>query len=407
MSKLASMVAIVTGSAAGIGRASAVRLAKEGASVVVADINPEGSAETVGMIESAGGTGISVPTDIGEPDQILALIEGTVEHFGTLDILHNNAADTSSQGVGRDKDLLTITSDLWDRTLAVNLRGPMLACRAAIPVMRRGGGGSIINTTSVSGMTGDLIYTAYGVSKAGLIVLTKYIATQYGKDGIRCNSISPESSSPRTHPIGGPGTPRTWPSTRPTSWWDLGVPDDIAGVVAFLASSDARYITGENIRVDGGMQSHIATLGHLEQSSNPRSQPAIYPFDPRRARRGGVSKVLPATTGGTDGFQHRGGVQAADRGRVGDAGLTTTTLLTPTPPKWSVGRRRLQPNRRTTRRRRRKWRCGRGGPRRWRSAARCWPRPPISSRRGCHRWPPWSKPRRARRSTSPRPCSCR
>lgn len=106
MSRLASMVAIVTGSAAGIGRASAIRLAKDGASVVVADLNPVGSDETVAMIESAGGTAISVPTDIGEPDQILALIDRTVERFGTLDILHNNAADTSSQGVGRDKDLL-------------------------------------------------------------------------------------------------------------------------------------------------------------------------------------------------------------------------------------------------------------------------------------------------------------
>src|SRR3954452_9100308 len=123
MNRLESMVAIVTGSAAGIGRASAIRLAQEGASVVVADVNAEGAEETVSMIEANEGTAISVPTDIAEPDQILALVERTVERFGTINILHNNAADTSSQGVGRDKDLLSMTSDLWDRTIAVNLRG--------------------------------------------------------------------------------------------------------------------------------------------------------------------------------------------------------------------------------------------------------------------------------------------
>lgn len=279
MSKLESMVAIVTGSGAGIGRASAIRLAKEGASVVVADINPEGGNETVAMIESDGGTALSVRTDIGEPDQILALIERTVERFGTIDILHNNAADTSSQGVGRDKDLLAITSDLWDRTLAVNLRGPMLVCRATIPIMRRGGGGSIINTTSVSGMTGDLIYTAYGVSKAGLIVLTKYIATQYGKDGIRCNAISPgiiiTSDSPDR---AGRDADNLAKYSANILVSDLGVPDDIAGVVAFLASSDARFITGENIRVDGGMESHIATLGHLRADLEPTLATGDIPF---------------------------------------------------------------------------------------------------------------------------------
>jgi NAD(P)-dependent dehydrogenase (short-subunit alcohol dehydrogenase family) len=279
MSKLASKVAIVTGSAAGIGRASAVRLAKDGASVVIADINPDGSDETVAMIESAGGTAISVPTDIGEPDQILALVARTVERFGTIDILHNNAADTSAQGVGRDKDLLAITSDLWDRTLAVNLRGPMLVCRATIPVMRRGGGGSIINTTSVSGMTGDLIYTAYGVSKAGLIVLTKYIATQYGKDGIRCNAISPgviiTSDSPDKAAANVDNLANYSVNVLLPN---LGVPDDIAGVVSFLASSDARFITGENIRVDGGMESHIATLGHLRGDLEPTLASGDIPF---------------------------------------------------------------------------------------------------------------------------------
>jgi NAD(P)-dependent dehydrogenase (short-subunit alcohol dehydrogenase family) len=279
MSNLASMVAIVTGSAAGIGRATAVRLAGEGASVVVADIDLEGSHETVATIESAGGSAIAVPTDMGEPDQILALIEQTVERFGTLDILHNNAADTSSQGVGRDKDLLAITSDLWDRTLAVNLRGPMLACRAAIPVMRRGGGGSIINTTSVSGMTGDLIYTAYGVSKAGLIVLTKYIATQYGKDGIRCNAISPGIIITKDSPDRATRDADNLAKySANVLVGDLGVPDDIAGVVAFLASSDARYITGENIRVDGGMESHITTLGHLRGEVEPTLATGEIPF---------------------------------------------------------------------------------------------------------------------------------
>jgi NAD(P)-dependent dehydrogenase (short-subunit alcohol dehydrogenase family) len=264
VSRLESKVAIVTGSASGIGRASAIRLAREGASVIVADINSAGADQTVSMIDANGGTAASIPTDISEPEQILALVEQTVDRFGTIDVLHNNAADTSPQGVGRDKDLMSMTGDLWDRTIAINLRGPMLVSRAVIPVMQRGGGGSIINTASVSGMTGDLIYTAYGISKAGLIVLTKYIATQYGKDGIRCNAISPGLIGTNDTAERAPrdaGTLAKYEANILVR--ENGVPDDIAGVVAFLASSDARFITGENIRVDGGMQSHIATLGHL------------------------------------------------------------------------------------------------------------------------------------------------
>jgi NAD(P)-dependent dehydrogenase (short-subunit alcohol dehydrogenase family) len=264
VNRLASKVAIVTGAASGIGRATAIRLASDGASVVIADINVEGSEQTASLIEAAGGTALAITTDIGQPDQITALVDGTVARFGQLDIVHNNAADTSSRGVGRDKDLLSITSDLWDSTLNINLRGPMLVCRAAVPVMRRGGGGSIINTTSLSGMTGDLIYTAYGVSKAGLIILTKYIATQYGKDGIRCNAVSPgliltTDSADRA--------PRDDENLAKYAANILvpehGTPNDVANVVAFLASDDARFITGEVIRVDGGMQSHITTLGHL------------------------------------------------------------------------------------------------------------------------------------------------
>jgi NAD(P)-dependent dehydrogenase (short-subunit alcohol dehydrogenase family) len=253
--RLRDKVAIVTGAASGIGAETAVRLAAEGAATVVADINLAGAQKLVDRITAAGNVAAAVHVDLGEERSIAALIAFAVERFGGLDILDNNAADTRLSST-RDGGLEQTDVEVWDALMRINLRGTMLACKAAIPRMRARGGGSIINMSSGSGLTGALAPTAYGVSKAAIISLTQYVATQHGKEGIRCNAIAPglivtpsTTSAYATGPFGEMMlrhhlTPR------------LGRPEDIASMVAFLASDESQFVTGQVIAVDGGLLAH-------------------------------------------------------------------------------------------------------------------------------------------------------
>jgi len=254
MNRLLGKIAIVTGAASGIGLGTARRLAQEGASVVLADINGEAAQrETQGLVE-AGLDAVSVALDLGDEASIRAMIEFTLKTFGGLDVLFNNAAATH---LSRFKDSVVehMDTQVWDDTMRINLRGCMLASRMAIEPMRRRGGGSIINTSSGSAQAGALGYSAYAVSKAGIEALTRYVATQHGKEGIRCNAISPGLIvTPATaDDYAGPAgqmmlehhlTPR------------LGSVDDIASEVLFLASDEARFITGQVVNVDGGLLAH-------------------------------------------------------------------------------------------------------------------------------------------------------
>jgi NAD(P)-dependent dehydrogenase (short-subunit alcohol dehydrogenase family) len=252
--KLAGKVALVTGAASGIGAATATRLAQEGAEVVVADINLPGAEQLVASITATGAAAAAVRVDLGDEQSINDMIAFAVERFGGLDVLDNNAADTRLSAT-RDVGVEHTDTQVWDTLMRINLRGTMLACRAAIPRMRARGGGSIINMSSGSGLTGALAPTAYGVSKAGIIMLTQYVATQHGKEGIRCNAIAPglivtdAASGYASGPFGEMMlshhlTPR------------LGTPADIASAVAFLASDEAAFITGQVICVDGGLLAH-------------------------------------------------------------------------------------------------------------------------------------------------------
>jgi NAD(P)-dependent dehydrogenase (short-subunit alcohol dehydrogenase family) len=166
MQRLAGKVAIVTGGGGGIGSATALRLAREGAKVVCADINLETAQRAADALE---GNGLALRFDAADADSIEAMVTQTVEHFGRLDILHNNTAITDPQTHGQDLSLLEIPMEVWRKTLDVNLTGYMLACRLAIPHMIEAGGGSIINTASGSGTKGDLVRIAYGTSKAAII----------------------------------------------------------------------------------------------------------------------------------------------------------------------------------------------------------------------------------------------
>jgi NAD(P)-dependent dehydrogenase (short-subunit alcohol dehydrogenase family) len=258
--QLDGKVGIVTGSGSGIGRATASRMAAEGARVVVADINLDTAKETVTSIEAAGGEAVAQWVDIGDEAAVEAMTQAAIDSFGRLDCIHNNAANVSV--VPRDLDVVGMDVEVWDATMNVNLRGTMLGCKHAIPRMLATGGGSIVNTSSCAGQFGDLNRVAYGVSKAGIDSLTRYVATLYGKQGIRCNAIAPGV-------VDTPALAANVPieqvemflrsAVTPT----LGKPDDIARVVVFLASDASGFITGQVINVDGGMTMHNPLYGEL------------------------------------------------------------------------------------------------------------------------------------------------
>jgi NAD(P)-dependent dehydrogenase (short-subunit alcohol dehydrogenase family) len=253
MGLLEGKVAIVTGAGSGIGRATSARLAAEGASVVVADINPAGAKETVALIEEAGGKAVAQEADVSSEESVKAMVQAAVDAYGALHCLHNNAADVVI--IQRDLDIVGMDVEVWDRTMTVNLRGAMLGMKHAIPHMIEAGGGSIVNTSSLSGEMGDLAMVAYGASKAGINALTRYGATQYGKQNIRVNAIAP--GVVMTPSVAANVTPEQLAVYRRNHVTPgIGQPPHMASVVAFLLSDEAEYITGQVINVDGGMRMH-------------------------------------------------------------------------------------------------------------------------------------------------------
>ena len=232
MGRLQGKVAIVTGGGGGIGSAVVRRMVSEGAKVAVADVFMDSAKAAA---EPLGDAALAVQFDALVPASIEAMVEATVSHFGRLDILHNNAAMTDPAKHPLDTDAVTIPIDIWDEILDINLRGYLLGCKYAIPHMIAGGGGSIINTASNSGTAGDLARIAYGASKGAIITMTKYIATQHGRQNIRCNSVAPGVVLTEALDKTVPGLKEI--IKRHILTPEFGTPDDIAALVAFLASS--------------------------------------------------------------------------------------------------------------------------------------------------------------------------
>lgn len=252
--RLHDQVCIVTGAANGIGRASALRFAQEGAIVVVADVDTDGLQRTVASIHAEGGRALGRRTDVTSPGEVGDLVSQTVLEFGRLDVLFNNA------GGALPRPTHETTIEEYRRIIALNLDSVFHGIHAVLPVMMRQRRGVILATTSGAGINAVEELTAYGAAKAGVIMLMKCIAVEYGALGIRANAIAPgPMATPafrdwvNTLPGGEAGFARQVPAGR------LGTAEDIAATAAFLASEDAAFISGAVVPVDGAIQARLAS----------------------------------------------------------------------------------------------------------------------------------------------------
>ena len=241
-------VAIVTGAASGLGFATARRMVSEGAKVAIADIDRErGSAAA----NDLGDAAIALEVDVSDEQSVRRMVAAVVEHFGQIDIVHNNAAALGLDVLGRDGDVVDMDVEVWDRTMAVNLRGAMLVTKHAIPVMLSGGRGAIVNTSSLSGLLGEENHLAYACSKAALLAFTRHVANMHGAAGIRCNAVAPglmltDVAIERL-------SERDLKAFRSERLLDSAArPEDVANLVVFLASDLASCITGQTYVIDAG-----------------------------------------------------------------------------------------------------------------------------------------------------------
>ncbi|QLH78490.1 SDR family oxidoreductase [Halosimplex rubrum] len=272
MNGLAGKTALVTGAGSGIGRASALRFAEEGANVVVADIDVEGGRETVALIEDAGGDATFVEVDVSDTASVERMVDATVDTYGRLDFAHNNA------GILTDfVETTGISEANWDRIVDINMKGIWACMKGELPAMERTGGGAIVNTASEAGLVGMGGLSSYSASKHGVVGLTKSVALEYAERDIRVNAIAPGPTKTNIQSgiVGDSsgssildrirsvvGTVRMILRTlradfdtsamRDVPMDRIADPEEMAGAVAFLCSSDASYITGTTLPVDGG-----------------------------------------------------------------------------------------------------------------------------------------------------------
>lgn len=246
--RLKDKVAVITGAGSGIGRAMATLFAAEGARVVVADIVTDRVDETVSAIQATGGTATGIHVNVASEADIEKLLTTATATYGRIDILCNNAGI-----MDRMTPVGDMTDDLWERVLRINLTGPMMAMRRAIPMMIAQGGGTILNTASTAGLRGSHAGAAYTASKHGLVGLTKNTAYMYATQGIRCNAICPGGTETA---IGIGGEPNAFGLERMQagsgSMPRIGKPIDLANIALTLVSDEASFVNGSIVVVDGG-----------------------------------------------------------------------------------------------------------------------------------------------------------
>jgi NAD(P)-dependent dehydrogenase (short-subunit alcohol dehydrogenase family) len=251
MGRVQGKVTIVTGAASdpGLGRTTALTLAKEGARLVVTDVNLEGAESCAAAIRAAGGEALALAHDVTREDQWQSVVQTTLAHYGRLDVLVNNA------GIAVLKPLAVMSLADWNRQIEVNLTSVFLGCKYGMEAMRKSGGGSIVNLSSVAGLVGMATCVAYGASKGGVRIMSKSIAVEGAVDNIRCNSVHPgviwtnmQAQAVGTRDAGQVAMGRDRiPLAR------VGQPEDIANCVLYLASDESNYVTGAEFTVDAGM----------------------------------------------------------------------------------------------------------------------------------------------------------
>jgi NAD(P)-dependent dehydrogenase (short-subunit alcohol dehydrogenase family) len=245
---------LIAGGATGIGAATAERVAGEGASVVIGDINIDGATAAAQRIAQSGGRAIAVEFDLADEDSVRHLVEATIKEFGAIHGLHNVGADLSEHNLGRDTTILDTGMDVWLRTLDVNLLGYVRTIRAVLPHLLEQGGGSIVNTSSGAALGSDPLHVAYGASKAAVNHLTRHVAVNWGKHNIRSNGVMPGlvmgGTQERQNDL---RLQQAFLMFGKTS--RLGKPDDLAAITAFLLSEEAEWITGQVWYIGGG--SHL------------------------------------------------------------------------------------------------------------------------------------------------------
>jgi NAD(P)-dependent dehydrogenase (short-subunit alcohol dehydrogenase family) len=247
MKRFEGKAALVVGAGTGIGAAAAERLARDGACVVLADIDLPAAEARAQAIRSASGTAVATPADLADEASLRAAVERTCTAYGGLDFLVNVGFMNSPN----DRTVTDTPQELWDRMMDVNLMGFVRSCRHAIPRMIDRGGGAIVNLTTGSDRMAEPRRVVYGVSKAAIQALTRYIAVTYGPQGVRANSVAPgltlTANVLKSMP---PSAPELWAAKSPLR--RAAQPEEVAATIAFLLSDDASHISGETIRTDGG-----------------------------------------------------------------------------------------------------------------------------------------------------------
>lgn len=259
MKKLVNKVAIITGGSSGIGMATAEKFVKEGAKVIIADHNYERAKKIADALKDNQYHAEAVLFEAAETKSAIKAVDKAIEAFGGIDCIVNNVGGSD---LTKDLDIEHLDIKYFDEVMHINLRSMIAVTQSALPYMKSRREGSIINIASIGGLLGDFRGTLYGISKAGVINLTRYMATQYGKYGIRCNGVAPglvltpaaiENLTPENRDI----------FLKYNSLPYAGKPEDIAGIITFLASEDARYISGQTIIADGGMSCHNPTVKEI------------------------------------------------------------------------------------------------------------------------------------------------
>jgi len=247
--RLKDKVAIVTGAGSGIGAATARAMSREGASVVVADLNEPNAIAVAEQIRSAGGSAVATHTDVTNDAEVAAMVKTAINEFGRLDVIHNNAGAAQ---VALDSDVVNTPESAWRLAYDVDLMGVVLGCKHAIPEMVKTGGGSVIITASTGPLFGQNRLIAYAAAKGAALAVTKYVATSHGRQGIRCNAIAPGL-------VLSAGVESAFPSqglldtfARHQTLEGFIRPEDVANLAVFLASDASRYITGQTHIIDAG-----------------------------------------------------------------------------------------------------------------------------------------------------------